>query len=105
MAKKLISGLFVSVFALAAMPAHALTASKQVELCAAALDAQELAAADDYNVKFVSTRGGGAKRVTVELSPKDGGEAMRAECRIKRGAVTDIALTQSGEVTLVALND
>jgi len=93
MAKKLFSGLFVSIFALAAFPANATTVSDQINLCAAAIDAEELAVISDYRVKFVSASGGGAKRVSVDLIPVAEGEVLRAECKIRRGKVQEVALT------------
>ncbi len=92
MAKKLFSGVFVSFLALAAFPANATSVSDQMELCAAAIDAQELAVVSDYRVKFISTSGGAAKRLSVELIPYADGDVLRAECKIRRGKVQEVAL-------------
>ncbi len=86
--------LAVSPLALAATPAQAAGEVAQVELCAAALDAQGLAAASDYRAKFIKSKGGATKTVTVELIPMtSGGEVKTAECQIKRGEVTDVAVS------------
>jgi len=87
--------LAVSPLAFAATaPAHAAGEVAQVELCAAALDAQGLAAASDYRAKFIKSKGGAIKTVTIELIPMtSGGEVKTAECQIKRGEVTDVAVS------------
>ncbi len=92
MVKKLFSGLFVSVFALAAVPAHAASISEQVNMCAAEIDAQELAVVSEYSVKFIRTTSGSAKRLSLELIPHDDGEVLRAECKVRRGKVLEVAL-------------
>ncbi|NOX82736.1 MAG: hypothetical protein GXP06_07090 [Alphaproteobacteria bacterium] len=93
MVKKLFSGLFVSIFTLtAAVPAHAASISEQVNLCAEAINAQELAVVSDYRVKFIRTTGGSAKRLSLELIPHADGEVLRAECKVRRGKVVEVAL-------------
>lgn len=73
-------------------PASAATLAEEIALCAAAADAEGLAPAGDYRPKFVDSRGGAAKRVTIELIPYDGGEVLTAECRMRRGEVLEVAL-------------
>jgi ABC-type glycerol-3-phosphate transport system substrate-binding protein len=89
----LLAGVFAAAFtvAIASQSGTAFaTESDQVALCAAALDAQGLAAADEYRAKFLKTKGGAVKTVTVKLIPvADGVEAIEAECEIKRGEVTN----------------
>lgn len=77
----------------ATAPAYAAGEVAQVELCAAALDAQGLAAASDYRAKFIKSKGGATKTVTVELIPLSGGDVKTAECQIKRGEVTEAAVS------------
>lgn len=86
--------LAVSPLAFAASaPAFASGEVAQVELCAAALDAQGLAASSDYRAKFIKSKGGATKTVTVELIPMvNGADVKTAECQIKGGEVTGVAV-------------
>ncbi|GAB4527891.1 MAG: hypothetical protein Kow00133_16760 [Amphiplicatus sp.] len=73
-------------------PALATSVDDQVALCAAALDAEGIAAADAYRARFVKSRGGAAKTVRVKMIPLGEGESITAECKIKRGEVTDVSV-------------
>lgn len=82
------AALFVSA------PASAADLDDQLNLCAAAAQAEGLTAADvEYRVKFISIKGGSAKTLEVELIPSDGGAAIPATCKLRRGKVTEVALT------------
>lgn len=74
------------------LPASAATLAEEIALCAAAADAEGLAAASDYRAEFVDSRGGASKRVTIELIPYDSGDVLTAECQIRRGEVLEVAL-------------
>lgn len=64
-------------------------ANAQVNLCAAALDAQGVAAAGDYDARFQKSKGSAVKTVTIKLIPIAGGASIVAECQIKRGEVIE----------------
>ncbi|MBB5517870.1 hypothetical protein [Amphiplicatus metriothermophilus] len=87
----LVAFLFAAALGLAA-PALATSVDEQVSLCAAALDAEGIAASDAYRARFVKSRGGAAKTVRVKMIPLGEGESIIAECKIKRGAVTDVSV-------------
>ena len=66
---------------------------RQTALCAAAADAEGIAAAADYRAKFQKSKGAATKTVTVELIPVSGGaDAIVAECQIRRGEVIEVAV-------------
>lgn len=93
---KIIAAPLVVALSAAAMgltaPALATSVDQQVALCAAALDAEGIAAADAYRARFVKSRGGAAKTVQVKMIPIGEGESITAECRIRRGEVTDVSV-------------
>ncbi|MEL6361065.1 MAG: hypothetical protein AAFR21_08250 [Pseudomonadota bacterium] len=72
--------------------ANATTSSEQVALCEIALVDEGLIDEEAYDARFVKTRGGGVKTVTVKLVPFDEGESKMAKCKIKRGEVTEATL-------------
>ena len=75
------------------LPAHAGSVwDERVDLCAAALADQGLIEADAYRAKFKTGGGGGVKKVRVTLIPKDGGDRLTAQCKIKRGEVVSAEL-------------
>jgi hypothetical protein len=93
----LLAGVFGVAFtaAIAAQPSTAFASETgdQVALCAAALDAKGIAAADDYRAKFLKTKGGALKTVTVKMVPvSDGAAAIEAECQIRSGEVIDVTV-------------
>lgn len=97
MREMFMAGVFalVSTVAILALPglAFAADADTQVALCAAAADAQGVASADDYRAKFLKSKGGAVKTVTIKLIPiADSADAITAQCRIKRGEVIDFAV-------------
>ncbi len=81
--------------AIAGLPstAFASEAGDQVALCAAALDDQGIASTDDYRAKFLKSKGGAMKTVTVKLVPvADGADAIEAECQIRSGEVVNVSV-------------
>lgn len=97
MKETLFAGLFaaISMIAVFAAPTAAVAADADAEvaLCAAAADAQGIAAAQDYRAKFLKSKGGAVKTITIKLVPAAGDAAsITAECKIKRGEVLDIAV-------------
>ncbi|MEO0398582.1 MAG: hypothetical protein AAF224_04065 [Pseudomonadota bacterium] len=71
-------------------PASAGT-SDQIAMCLAALDEGGEVNTSDYEPRFKGVRGGGLKRLSLELAPVvDGGDTLEAECKIRRGEVVDI---------------
>jgi hypothetical protein len=81
-----------SALALIAAPALAGERESQISLCAAALDAQGLAAVDSYRVKFLKAKGGAVQKVVVKLIPLADGPSLTAECLIQRGEVTSATI-------------
>lgn len=88
---KLTAAVAASVLALTA-PAIAGEREVQLERCAAALDAQGLAAADAYRTKFVKAKGGSLQTIVLKLIPLAGGPSLEAECLLKRGEVTSATI-------------
>jgi len=89
MTKNIFMGLVSAAVAVAALPAHATDWNKQLDLCAAAVEAEGLANVSDYQVKF---SGGSAKRFVIKLIPSEGGETLVAECTVSRGQVKTVKL-------------
>lgn len=82
-----------AAFVAAPATAFAASADEEVSLCAAAADANGIAAADAYRAKFIKSRGGAKKTVTIKLVPASGeAETITAECEIKRGEVLGVAV-------------
>lgn len=92
MSSKFIAVFAVGFAAFASAPALAATLSEQVALCAAAVDDEGLAEIADYRANYVNSRGAASKRLTIELIPYDAGDVLTAECVIRRGEVTAVAL-------------
>lgn len=97
MREVLLAGAFAAALAVSAVArpaaAYASESGDQVALCAAALDAKGVATADSYRAKFLKSKGGAVKTVTVRLIPlADGVEAIEAECQIRHGEVVDVAV-------------
>ncbi|MEZ5893857.1 MAG: hypothetical protein R3C58_12040 [Parvularculaceae bacterium] len=72
-------------------PASAADWTKNVGICAAAAEAEGLVTAGDYRAKFLSGQGAAIKTVAIELIPTEG-DAITAECKIKRGEVMEIGV-------------
>ncbi len=92
MRNKIIAALAVTLSAFAAIPAHADGWSESVSACAAAAEAEGIVSAGQYRAKFVSGSGASVKKVAIELT-RDNGENVNAVCKIRRGAVTEFAVT------------
>lgn len=97
MKEMFLAGVFalVSTAAILALPTTAFAASvdSQVALCAAAAESEGVATADEYRVKFLKSRGGAVKTVTIKLIPlAEDSDAVTAQCRIRRGEVIDFAI-------------
>ena len=90
MNKKIAMSLVFGAVAITAVPANATNWGQQVDLCAAAVDAEGLANVSDYDVKFGGAAG--SKRLEIKLIPNAGGDTLIAECRIRRGEVTSVTL-------------
>lgn len=90
MSKNIILPMIIGAVAVTTAPAGATNWSQQVDLCAAAVDAEGLAEVSDYSVKFGGAAG--AKRLEIKLVPNAGGDTLIAECRIRRGEVTSVTL-------------
>lgn len=91
MRNKVIAGIALSAAALAAAPAGAANWTEKVGICAAAAEAEGLVTAGAYRAKFLNGSGAATKTVAIELTPKDG-EAITAECKIRRGEVTEFTV-------------
>ncbi|MEO1135338.1 MAG: hypothetical protein AAFW68_01855 [Pseudomonadota bacterium] len=77
--------------ALFAGPAFASGWTKNVDICAAAAESEGVVEAGDYRAKFVRGSGAAVKTVAIELIPNNG-DAVTAECRIRRGEVTEFTI-------------
>jgi len=91
--------LFAAAFAVVAaagfvaLPATAFASeTDDVARCAAALDANGVAAADAYRPKFVKSRGAQVRKIELLLVPNNGGESIAAVCEIKKGEVISAAV-------------
>lgn len=67
--------------------------SERVDLCMAAISAEQLADTDTHKVKFVSGSGGRTKTVTLKLMPEDDSEPKVFECKVRRDKVLSVELT------------
>ncbi len=85
--KNLIAAVAASALALGLAPAFAAGTSEQISMCASALETGGLAPAATYKTEFVSVKGASLRTVTMKLIPLAGGDALLAECQIKRGKV------------------
>lgn len=97
MKEMFLAGVFalVSTAAIFATPtlAFASSTSEQVALCASAADAEGIAAIDDHRAKFLKSKGGAVKTVTIKLVPLAGdSDSITAQCRIKRGEVLEVGV-------------
>lgn len=83
----------VSAVGFVALPATAFASeTDDVARCAAALDANGVAAANDYRAKFVKSKGAQVRKIELLLIPNAGGESIEAICEIKKGEVISAAL-------------
>lgn len=80
------------VTTLAALPATAATWADHVQLCAEAVSNEGIAPTNEYRAEFIHGSGASAKRVEIELIPHNGGDVLIAECKIKRGEVTEVSV-------------
>ena len=81
---------FGAIAMTAVAPASANNWSEKVDLCAAAVQENELANIADYDVKFGNATT--SRRLEIKLIPNAGGKTLIAECRMRRGEVTAVAL-------------
>lgn len=69
------------------------SSQEYLDLCAAALDDRGIASLNEYRKKFKSARGGGLKKISVEMLPiVDGKEPIKATCLIRKGEVIDVVI-------------
>ncbi|MGF1544827.1 MAG: hypothetical protein ACFB00_10050 [Parvularculaceae bacterium] len=66
---------------------------KRAVLFAAVAAVASAAPAGEYRTKFVRSRGGRLKRVTIELIPSDG-DTVTGFCEIKSGEVVSAAVVE-----------
>ena len=84
----------VSTVAFVALPATAFASeTDDVALCAAALDANGVADANDYRAKFLKSKGAQVRKVSVLLIPNGDGQSIEAVCEIKKGEVISATAT------------
>ncbi|MEL6112002.1 MAG: hypothetical protein AAFR20_04285 [Pseudomonadota bacterium] len=77
---------------LSAIPsAQAASTDDMVDMCVDEMDARAIAKKDAYRAKLKKIRGGGLKRLTLEVVPltKEGAK-MIVECQVRGGAVVDL---------------
>lgn len=86
---RVLSMIIGGVAAFAAAPALSADWSEKMDLCAAAVEKEGLAEVENYSVKFA---GGASRKLTIKLIPNGEGEALEAECRMRRGEVSSVEL-------------
>lgn len=91
MRNNVLASFTVLTAAFAVAPAHAGDWSENVNLCAAAAEAEGVVTAGEYRAKFVYGSGASVKTVAIELIPNEG-ETITAQCKIRRGAVTEFGV-------------
>ena len=91
MRNKMIAVIALSAATFIAAPAGAADWPKQVGICAAAAEAEGVVTTGAYRAKFLTGSGAATKTVAIELRP-DEGEAITAECKIRRGEVTEFTV-------------
>ncbi len=91
MRSNIIAAIALSAASFAAMPAHAGDWAKSVDACAAAAEAEGVVTAGAYRAKFLAGSGASVKTLSIELTP-DNGDAVTAQCKIRRGEVTEFAV-------------
>ena len=72
--------------------AHAASASDKVSMCIEALEAAGQTPADGFSSKMVSMSGASVTKITVKLTPENGGEPVEATCKVKRGKVVETTI-------------
>lgn len=77
--------------AFAAAPATAADWTETINACAAAAEAEGVVTAGDYRAKFLTGSGASTKTISIELR-NGAGEAITAECKVRRGQVTEFAV-------------
>lgn len=89
MLNKALAALAASAAALAS--ASAADWGDAVEVCAAAAEADGVVSAGEYRAKFETGSGAATKTVAITLYPTEG-QAISAECKIRRGEVTEFTV-------------
>ena len=74
-----------------ATPAGATDWQNAVDVCSAAAEAEGVVSAGTYRSKFETGGGAATKTVKITLYPNEG-EAISAECKIRRGEVTEFTV-------------
>ena len=90
MRNMVLTTVFGAIALTAAAPASANSWSEKVDLCASAVEANELANINEYDVQFGNATS--SRRLEIKLVPNAGGKTLIAECRLRRGEVTAVAL-------------
>lgn len=93
---KILSSAFVATLIIAPSPliatqAMAASTDKLVDMCIEAMDDQSIAKADENRTKLKKVRGGGLKRLTLNVMSLSGdGASMVVECHVRGGEVVDL---------------
>lgn len=74
-----------------AAPANAADWTETIGVCAAAAEAEGVVTAGEYRAKFLTGSGASTKTISIELRP-DAGEAITAQCKVRRGEVTEFSV-------------
>ena len=91
MRNKIIAAIAVTAAGFAALPVQASDWTSSINACTAAAEEQGVVTAGAYSSKVVSVGGASVKTILIELSP-NGGEAVKAECKIRRGKVSEFTV-------------
>jgi hypothetical protein len=74
-----------------AAPAIAGDWTETINVCAAAAESEGVVTAGEYRAKFLAGSGASTKTISIELRP-EAGEAITAECKVRRGEVTEFTV-------------
>ncbi len=91
MLNKALAALILSAAVIGATPAGATDWQNAVDVCSAAAEAEGVVTAGTYRSKFETGGGAATKTVKITLYPNEG-EAISAECKIRRGEVTEFTV-------------
>ena len=87
----LVKTLIIASSPLVATQAMAASTDQLVDMCIEAMDDQSIAKADENRTKLKKIRGGGLKRLTLNVMPLSGdGASMVVECHVRGGEVVDL---------------
>ncbi|GJL93320.1 hypothetical protein [Hyphococcus sp.] len=91
MRNNILAAIIAAAAGFAVLPATAADWTSNINACTAAAEEQGVVSAGAYSSKVVSVGGASVKTILIELSP-DGGDAVKATCKIRRGKVSEFTV-------------